>query len=199
MNEKSDSMTAIMSRSLTLPTSSRAKEPNATTSDAPRSTRSLVIRPASSPSSRFRSIRSMPRLSIGLAVVLTAQRHGYAPRREVGAPSRVLGRGAHRRHAAGPGGRAPRLRFHLERGGVRLRRRVMAGLGGAPYRAPRVRHGDHADPGPDPRVHGHDRHHAGSPLGGPVPPGPGHVRTAGGGGMARRAVRQAPGPNPRVR
>src|SRR5439155_19744819 len=112
---------------------------------------------------------------------------------------RLLGRAARDRHGPRARGRAPRLPLGVDGGGVRLGRGDAARLD---RRAdendpPRQRH--HADG----RAHAShdrvDRDLARPALGRPLPPGARRLRPAGGRGVARAALRQAPHADARVR
>ena len=112
----------------------------------------------------------------------------------------VGGRRPARPAAADPARRGARLRRGLGGRGVRLGQPDRAGLAGR--RRPSGSHvglGGDADPGPDPGDDGDDRGQPRRAERRPVPARARRVRPAGVRGLARRAVRQAAGPDPGVR
>ena len=98
-----------------------------------------------------------------------------------------------------PRGRPARLRGRLGRGGLRLRRGHGARLGRRADRADRRRLGGLPDPRPHAGQHRDDGRDARHAVRRPLPARPGRLRAAGLRGLARRALRQAAGPHPRVR
>src|SRR6266480_624258 len=111
---------------------------------------------------------------------------------------RLLGRAARDRHGPRARGRAPRLPLGVDGGGVRLGRGDAARLDRrADAHAPPGQR-DHADGGAHAGHDGIDRDLARPALGRPLPLGARRVRPAGGRGVARAALRQAPHTDARV-
>src|SRR5919107_2870036 len=110
--------------------------------------------------------------------------------------ARSHGRGSAR---ASAGGRDRRLRLGLDGRGLRLRRSHSARLVRRADRAHQARRGDPADPRPLAGDDRDDRGHPRPPLQRPLPARARNVGPAGGGGLARTALRQAAGAHARIR
>ena len=103
------------------------------------------------------------------------------------------------RHGAHPRGRPAWLSRGVDCRGLRLGRRHAPGVHRRADGAHPPGLGHHADAGAHAGHDGDDRHHARSALGRPHAARARRLRTAGGRGMARCAVRQAARTHPRVR
>ena len=95
------------------------------------------------------------------------------------------------RHGPRAGGRAPRLLRGVDRRGLRHRCRHADHLDSGAHDTDQGGHGDHADPRAHARLRGNDRDVVADPVEQPLPVRAWRLRGAGGGGLARRALRQA--------
>ena len=126
---------------------------------------------------------------------ISAPSYAYAPRTE----RRLLGSDNRFAHGDDPPGGPSRLLCGVDRRGVRLRRRVAAGVDWRADAAHPPRHRHHADARAHPCDDGHDGDDARPAFGRAHVAGVGAVGAAGGGRVAWPTLRQAAGEDARVR